>query len=489
VIQGASVLFVVTVLARAHRRGEGQNVGQAEAPHPWGLWGSWRGGLVWLTTLAVGFVSDDFIHMYHVEQGYFSELATLFVEGPDRTFMRPLGFISIVADHALWDRAAAGYHFTNVLLHLISVVGFYALNRSWHLEKKQAAFIAGLYACMPIQVEAVAWMGARFDLLAGAFTMWALVFYSWFRLTGRHWNYVAALILFLLAMFSKESGFVLPLLVVAMEWCLLRPRRFRMAAVLFCFGTLAFVCRLYFLGGIGGYATDGIPSALNVDFKTMEGLILHGPAQLLTGLNWTQPPDWISIALGSLWATTLIVVALGTAPSLKTRRYLKFGVLWALFSMLPVHFLLMVGPSLTNSRALYMATAGTALVLGYLLLDLPDLRIRNAAGLAMMVLLPLGTLHNIRAWLWTSDISAITISEVLRQEPSPPPGAELVFVNAPDTIRGVFFFHVGWTEAFRSAYGRNDLSARRAEEPSTNAGEQIRFVWTGAPGKPVEKAE
>ena len=102
---------------------------------------------------------------------------------------------------------------------------------------------------------------------------------------------------------------------------------------------------------------------------------------------------------------------------------------------------------------------------------------------ALALLLTLGVLHNLEAWRRTSQLSNEFLSELKQLEPSPPPHAEFVFHEMPDTIRGVFFLREGLSEAIRMAYDRDDLDGRRVSdgpESSTDAHQtSIELQWAG----------
>jgi hypothetical protein len=86
--------------------------------------------------------------------------------------------------------------------------------------------------------------------------------------------------------------------------------------------------------------------------------------------------------------------------------------------------------------------------------------------------------------------------ELKRLEPSPPPGAEFVFRDMPRTIRGVFFFHAGLTEAINLAFDRQDLIGRRESSSSSEQAAEgrpiIKVNWLGGKdgaGSLIERAK
>ena len=75
-----------------------------------------------------------------------------------------------------------------------------------------------------------------------------------------------------------------------------------------------------------------------------------------------------------------------------------FGMAWVVLSMLPAHFLLLIGPGLTNSRVLYLASVGAAVVLGQLCCAIQERHFRQMAVLALSLVFSLGVFHNVSAW-------------------------------------------------------------------------------------------
>jgi len=441
------------------------------------------GIIAWLSMLAAGFISDDFGHLAAASHGsYLTQLWSLLRYGQAGVFLRPLGFVSIFLDYTLWGTSPVGYHVTNLILHLASAIALYMIVRQLGGARDLSCVTAGIFTAMPSQVEAVAWMSARFDMLATALTLWAVVFYLHFKQTRNRTTYAAVLLLYLFAMLSKESGFVLPLLLVAAEMFVFERLEIRALGGLIGLGIVTFAYRWFVLSGVGGYSTSGMPSTLAFGLKTLEGLFIRGPSQLILGLNWEQPPSFLVIGIASLTGATLLMLAITSRLVPQNRSLIKLGLAWIILPIIPAHFLLMIGPGLTNSRVLYMASAGAALILGQLIYRLPRALQRQAAVLSLSLLFSIGVVHNIGAWRWTARLSEQVLADAQRLSPSPPPQTEFVFSGLPDTIRGVFFFHACLSDGLRLKYNREDISARRDSEFSADgltSGAQIRFSWNG----------
>ena len=136
------------------------------------------------------------------------------------------------AEWRLWGRHAAGYHATNLALHLAEALLLWRILRK--LEIPGALLGAILFTVHPVNVESVAWITQRKNLMAmlffllsiGAFlrTEWAAGIHPaiWSRWRDGAW-YAWSLLAFALAMLSKGS--VAPLPVVLAGIVVWRRRR------------------------------------------------------------------------------------------------------------------------------------------------------------------------------------------------------------------------------------------------------------------------
>jgi hypothetical protein len=330
---------------------------------------------------------------------------------------------------------------------------------------------------MPIQVESVAWMAGRFDVLSTCLSIWTVAAYLTFRARGGAARYAVSLAICALAMCAKETAFVLPILLGAVEVLVFRRLPISRLAGFFATGALVFAWRWIALGGFGGYRSGDSSGMLGFNLQTLEALFVRGPSLLLLGFNWRQPSELI-IAIAALTAALLIFVILSAPVTHDRRRIILLGYVWMVVAMTPGHFMLLIGPGLSNSRILCLPSAGMALLLGQLVSALPRRQTRNLAYAALGVLFSLGVLHNLQAWRWTSSVGAETLRQVVRLEPSPPERAQFVVSDLPLDIRGVFFFQTGFGEGLQMLYKRDDIQAYHDVAPSEDY-PQIRLKWLG----------
>ena len=179
--------------------------------------------IVYWPALHGGFVLDDDIYL----------TKNSLIEAPDGLYRfwltkqpidcYPASNTSLWIEWRLWGMNSTGYHVTNLMLHIASCLVLWAILLRLGLP---AAFLAALlYAIHPINIESVAWIAQRKDVMA---VFLALVSMLWYLKSDVqveapgsagyaagtvkwYWLSVGA---FALAMLSKGSVAMLPLLLL-----------------------------------------------------------------------------------------------------------------------------------------------------------------------------------------------------------------------------------------------------------------------------------
>jgi len=214
-------------------------------------------------------------------------------------FYRPLTFLSLWVDNQTFGPALWGYHVQNLLLHLLN--GFLVARLAFRLGLgRVAAQWAGIaFLAVPASFEAVIWPGARFDLMAAAFTFFALER----ALAGSVLISTAA---YCLGVLCKESAYAYPLLAGALfvlrgplSLWLPRKRWFQIFYATLGATIVLVLIRIAVYGNLGGYpdpATGG-----NVNFvlhtKTFSSVATRMPAALFLINSGAGLPVWLRIIL------------------------------------------------------------------------------------------------------------------------------------------------------------------------------------------------
>ncbi len=143
-------------------------------------------------------------------------------DAPSQYF--PLTYTTFLFEHAIWGFDPAGYHWVNILLHATNALLLWRLLRA--LNVRAAWFAAALFALHPVQVESVAWITERKNVLMGFFFLAALL--AWLRFIDEkpnrsRWWLVFAFVLYLLALSAKTTACTLPAALVLILWWKRKP--------------------------------------------------------------------------------------------------------------------------------------------------------------------------------------------------------------------------------------------------------------------------
>ncbi len=125
---------------------------------------------------------------------------------------RPLQTISFILDAQRGNDITFQAHLTNLILHILCCITIFFLLLALKINRKIALFGALVYATHFLFLHTVIWIPARGDLLLALFSLLSFLFFIRLTETG-HWkDYVGHLFCIGLALFSKETASMLPLI-------------------------------------------------------------------------------------------------------------------------------------------------------------------------------------------------------------------------------------------------------------------------------------
>src|SRR3989454_6744454 len=188
--------------------------------------------LVFLPTLWNGFVAwDDYMNL--VENQDYRGLTWPQVRWMFSTMLMghwiPLTWLTFGLDYVIWGMNPAGYHLTSLVIFALNAPVFYfvALRLLRHAAGftdgalRLSAIVATLFfAIHPLRAESVGWATERRDVLSGLFFLLTVLMYLKACDEGgrrRRWLLAASIGLYGLALVSKGSVIVLPLVLVVLD--------------------------------------------------------------------------------------------------------------------------------------------------------------------------------------------------------------------------------------------------------------------------------
>jgi len=305
-----------------------------------------------------------------------------------RDITRPLVNLSYAVDTAVWGRAPYGYRLTNIALHACNVLLVFQVallasrdrrrQRNQYLEMGAspplAAFCAALlFAIHPMMTQAVAYISGRSEVAYGFFFLLAfLAGRQWMVAGGRRW-WIACVSLWAAAVLTKETGAMLPFVLMAYNWLVLdappaerRRRLLAMGLPLMALTILAGLGRVAVLWFVeyGGVGVDRRYSLVAID-AFWRYLALFAVPRDQAIFHAMPMPDH-GMPFRALAGTVGFLALPFAAWALRhAQSVMAFGAIWFILLLAPssILFALGVGEPLAEHRA-YLAAAGLFLVWG-----------------------------------------------------------------------------------------------------------------------------
>lgn len=447
-------------------------------------------------TLAGGFVWDDHILIVNnpalaLPGGAWSYFTSDFwsIEGVHRIasgYYRPLTMLSYALDNSLYGLLPAGFHLTNLILHLMASLLAYHIALIL-LAHRRAALTASLFfAVLPIHSEAVAWISGRTDLLSGVFYFLTLLILLTRKLRWRH--HLGAGLTCLAALLAKEMAVTLPLTAaVILYWRAIRhdeAKPLRQALL----GAIGPAAALGLYLAMRGVALGGLFSgAVNWEdllYTYPRGLALYSlkalaPLSLNADYAFLPGPDaWFYLGL--------LLLGLLAAVTIWARRWLKTAglpILFLLITLLPVSGIVPIHRPIAE-RFAYIPSLALCLLLGLLALAMKGAakqsRVRGLPGgdhqnrleempgpvpgagnwprsLPAFLFIPLLLLHItstiIRNITWNNDLALFKDSA----GKNPPTSANVLNLASAQLSRGMFAEAEETTARFISLFPRHGM--------------------------------
>ncbi|MBU1108925.1 MAG: hypothetical protein KKB51_19765 [Candidatus Riflebacteria bacterium] len=135
----------------------------------------------------------------------------------------PISIASHWLEYNLFGFNSALSHFINLLLHIMCATVVFFLTKTLVDNRLSAFLIASFWAVHPLQVETVAWVLERRNLLYGLFFFASLLGYAQYLQTKKKPGLYLASVFMLLSGLTKPLAFKLPFLWLLLDWAQQRP--------------------------------------------------------------------------------------------------------------------------------------------------------------------------------------------------------------------------------------------------------------------------
>jgi Flp pilus assembly protein TadD len=436
----------------------------------------------------------------HIQNGLRADTIAWALTSTEQANWHPITWMSHALDYSLFHQNPAGHHFTSLLIHAMNVVLLFLLVAYSTKRVGPSLFVALVFAIHPINVESVAWIAERKNVLSTFFFLGAIGAYGWYA-QKPHWQrYLPVAGLFVLGLMSKPMVVTLPFVLMLLDyWPLGRIRGVP-------FGTLGapqsspaklLVEKLPLLALSAASAVITVQAqqaggAMRSTVQFSLGVRLENAvvayAMYLWKMIWPShlapiyPHPGDSLAAWQVAVSVLVLLAVtGIALAYRSKRYLLTGWLWFLGTLIPVIGLVQVGDQAMADRYAYIPLIGIFVMIAWGVADLADslrlgVSLRLVAAICVLLAFSLATYRQLGYWssnydLWSHAL-AVTDRNFIAQDNL---GGALLLLDRPDDAYA--HFQVAAEINPRDPMSRSNLGAYLQEHGHLNrAIEQYKSV-------------
>ena len=390
----------------------------------------------------------------HVHNGLTWRTITWAFTATEQGNWHPLTWLSHALDYQLFHQNPAGHHLTSLLIHAANAVLLFLFLMYATRRLGPSLFVAALFALHPINVESVAWVAERKNVLCTFFFFATLIAYCWYARQPDWRRYLVFAGLFVLGLMSKPMVITLPFVLLLLDyWPLGRIRGGHADATaaplsklvvdklpLIALSAASAVITMQAQRAGGAMrSTAQFSLAVRLENAVMAYAMYLWKMIWPSHLSPIYPHPGDSLAGWQVGTSALVLLAV-TAVALKfrARRYLLTGWLWFLGTLVPVIGLVQVGDQAMADRYAYIPLVGIFIMIAWGIADLADskqigLVVRVIPAACVLLALSFATNRQLGYWssnydLWTHAV-AVTGRNFIAQDNL---GGALLLLGRPD---------------------------------------------------------
>jgi len=336
-------------------------------------------------------------------------------------YWHPLTWISHMLDVELYGMDPGRHHLTNVIFHIFNTLLLFLFLHRMTGALWRCAFVAALFALHPINVESVAWIAERKNVLSTFWGMLTLWVYAGYTKRPGLLRYLGVALFLELSLLAKPMLVTLPFVFLLLDYWPLKRIVFQLTirssldhagrliiekVPWLILSALSVYLSAASTRGIGNVITlQSVPLMLRIENALVSYLKYIGKLIWPSDLAIFYPyPEIIPLwqVMGSL--AVLSAISIGTIRALRNHPYLAVGWLWFLGTLTPVIGLVQVGVwQEMADRFAYVPLIGLFVMIAWGIPHLVNRRQYKRIGLAitagvLLLVLAMTTRIQIRHW-------------------------------------------------------------------------------------------
>jgi tetratricopeptide (TPR) repeat protein len=367
----------------------------------------------------------------HVQNGLTWNTFVWSLTATEQTNWHPLTWLSHALDCQLFGLNPAGHHLTNLIIHVINVLLLF-----WLFQKATGAtgpsfLVAALFTVHPFNVDSVAWVAERKNVLSTLFFLLTLGAYGWYTRKPQWQRYTLVAVLFVGGLAAKPMLVTLPFALLLLDyWPLQRITAWTHPSEQFPIPQASMKrllmekLPLLALSAASSVVTiiaqhEAIKPLHAISFGDRLQNALASYALYIWKACWPSgfaiyyphlfDPTLASSPGAAAWAAVFAGVLLLTVGSAivwsqrRTRPYLLTGWAWYLGTLVPVIGIVQVGMQAMADRYAYLPLIGVFIIVAWGTAELANhFRVRPAwreiSVVAVLAVLSLLTVRQLRYW-------------------------------------------------------------------------------------------
>ena len=380
---------------------------------------------------------DDGVHVtenLHVRSGLTWNTVVWAFETSDASDWHPITWLSHALDCQLFGLNPMGHHTINVLLHAANAVLLFLILESATGLAWRSLVVAALFALHPINVESVAWISERKNVLSMFFFLVALAAYGWYARRPGVGRYLAVTVAYAFGLMTKAQVITFPFALLLLDYWPL--------------------CRLGRAEGVGNdtavavrgssfwklvwekvpwFALSALSAIITIKVEANATqaklpLWIHFGNAAVSYVKYLEKAFWpvnlalvyphpefrISIPAASLSACAILGLT-SLAVIFRERRPFFVGWFWYLGTLVPMIGLVQISVHAMADRYAYIPLLGIFVIVCWAAADVLDrghvpTAVSAAATLAMLLALGIGLHRQVSFWsdnitLWTHTLA------------------------------------------------------------------------------------
>lgn len=394
------------------------------------------GLIVFFPGIFTGFLSDDYGFL--VEAKYFGWDA--FTHNFRDPFFIPFSHVLGLIQYKFFGENAIWHHIIQILLHVINAFLIFDVINPFYKDSNKAnikiAFWSGLFfLILPYQSEAVIWLSGKSYVYSLLFALLSIKFYLKFQNECNVLSGWTSLLFMGLSMLSKELGYILPFIIITIEWYrnnLSHTKKYLIAA--YTGLSIIITVRYLVLHDIsGGYG------AIHYNF-TPYLLLTHYGAYILKYIGYFRFNTYYIAPIFSL-----LLFGYGIVKNYENhKRFIILMFLLFFLTLLPVINLEITSwKSIESDRYSYFTNVIYAICLSTIIQSIKNGTFKNVILVTTLTFFIATSFWTSLNWKNAGELSKAYLSELENL-----PELKINILNAPDNLNGSYVLRNGITNYF-----------------------------------------